>query len=162
MPTTTRLTPAATMASAQGGVRPWWAHGSRVTYMVAPRALEPAACRAPASAWGPPGGWVAPSTCSPPQSSTAPTHGLGEVEVRTAAASSMARRIPASSDTLAPLTLNAGARQQGRRALAPIRTLTVGPGVPPGRPPTWAGGSRALTAGRDFHPTPRGAWLWFS
>ena len=59
-------------------------------------------------------------------------------------------------------TANAGARQQGRRALAPIRTLTVGPGVPPGRPPTWAGGSRALTAGRDFHPTPRGAWLWFS
>ena len=31
MPTTTLLTPAAMMASLQGGVRPWWAHGSRVT-----------------------------------------------------------------------------------------------------------------------------------
>ena len=30
-PTTTRRTPAAMMASVQGGVRPWWAHGSRVT-----------------------------------------------------------------------------------------------------------------------------------
>ena len=30
-PTTTRATPAATTASAQGGVRPWWEHGSSVT-----------------------------------------------------------------------------------------------------------------------------------
>ncbi len=32
MPTTTRRTPAAIRASAHGGVRPWWQHGSRVTY----------------------------------------------------------------------------------------------------------------------------------
>ena len=31
MAATTRLTPAATSASAQGGVRPWWLQGSRVT-----------------------------------------------------------------------------------------------------------------------------------
>ena len=33
-------------ASAQGGVRPWWAHGSSVTYAVAPRARSPAAASA--------------------------------------------------------------------------------------------------------------------
>ena len=33
---TTRATPAAMMASVQGGVRPWWAHGSRVVNRVAP------------------------------------------------------------------------------------------------------------------------------
>src|SRR5437868_12047338 len=127
MPTTTRLTPAAAMASAQGGVRPWWAQGSRVTYMVAPRALEPAASRATASAWGPPGGWVAPPICSPPHSRMAPTQGLGEVEVRTAAASSMARRIPASSDTLAPLPLT---RARDSKAAAPSLPSGLSPSAP--------------------------------
>ena len=44
--TTTRATPAAISASAQGGVRPWWEHGSSVVYAVAPRARAPAAARA--------------------------------------------------------------------------------------------------------------------
>ena len=79
----------ATMAWVQGGVRPWKAHGSRVHTSVAPCALSPAAASATASAWGPPGGWVAPS--NPPGSITHPTHGLGEVEARTEAASSIAR-----------------------------------------------------------------------
>ena len=35
-PTTTRAMPASRMASVQGGWRPWWQQGSRVTYMVAP------------------------------------------------------------------------------------------------------------------------------
>ncbi len=54
--------PEAMMASVQGGVRPWWAHGSRVTYSVpdrGPRARRRA--RAATSAWGPPGGAVAPA-----------------------------------------------------------------------------------------------------
>ena len=34
--TTTRLMPALTIASVQGGVRPWWQQGSSVTYIVAP------------------------------------------------------------------------------------------------------------------------------
>ena len=39
--TTTRATPAAISASAQGPVRPVWAHGSRVTTAVPPRARSP-------------------------------------------------------------------------------------------------------------------------
>ena len=64
-PTTTRATPAATMASVQGGVRPWWAQGSSVAYSVAPRAASPAAVNAATSACGPPGGAVAPSKVVP-------------------------------------------------------------------------------------------------
>src|SRR6266704_2344699 len=52
--TTTRPTPAARIASAQGGVLPWCAHGSRFTTSVAPRARAPAASSATTSAWGPP------------------------------------------------------------------------------------------------------------
>src|SRR5580692_546119 len=36
-------------------------------------------------------------------------------------------------------------------ALPPIRTLTVGPGVPPGQPAADAAGSRTITAGSEFH-----------
>src|SRR5918994_7614763 len=56
-----------------------------------------AAARALASAWAPPGGWVAPSAtwpapAAPPGGTiTQPTHGLGEVTARTPAASSTAR-----------------------------------------------------------------------
>src|SRR6266550_4063733 len=51
---TTRATPAATIASVQGGVLPWCAHGSRFTTRVAPRARSRAAWRATTSACGPP------------------------------------------------------------------------------------------------------------
>ncbi len=40
---------------------------------------------------------------------------------------------------------------------SPIQTLTVGPGIPPGRPFAAANGSRAMTVGGDFHPAPK---LW--
>ena len=50
----TRPTPARSTASVQGGVLPWWRHGSRVTYSVAPRAASPAAVRALTSAWASP------------------------------------------------------------------------------------------------------------
>ena len=60
-PMTTRATPAATRASAQGGVRPWWEQGSRVHTTVAPRAASPAAARAIASACGRPGPSCQPS-----------------------------------------------------------------------------------------------------
>src|SRR5438094_557799 len=47
---TTRATPAARIASVQGGVLPWCAHGSRFTTSVAPRARGPAASSATTSA----------------------------------------------------------------------------------------------------------------
>src|SRR5271167_2379037 len=85
MPTTTRATPAAMMASLQGGVRPWWTQGSRVTYNVAPLAASPAAAKALTSACGPPGAAVAPANTDPPSgpasggTTTLPTQGLGAV-----------------------------------------------------------------------------------
>eukprot|EP00197_Chlamydomonas_leiostraca_P002813 CAMPEP_0202857232 /NCGR_PEP_ID=MMETSP1391-20130828/255_1 /ASSEMBLY_ACC=CAM_ASM_000867 /TAXON_ID=1034604 /ORGANISM="Chlamydomonas leiostraca, Strain SAG 11-49" /LENGTH=185 /DNA_ID=CAMNT_0049536011 /DNA_START=56 /DNA_END=613 /DNA_ORIENTATION=- len=57
-PTTTRDTPASTSARLQGGVRPWWLHGSSVTYAVAPLASLPAPRSAYTSACGMPAlGW---------------------------------------------------------------------------------------------------------
>ena len=65
--TTTRRTPARITASVQGGVLPWWQHGSSVTYSVAPAACSPAARRASISACGPPNRACHPSptTCAP-------------------------------------------------------------------------------------------------
>jgi hypothetical protein len=43
---------------------------------------------------------------------------------------------------------------------APIRTVTVGLGVPPNRPPSASiRGFAGCTAGWDFHPTPHGGVL---
>ena len=42
------------MASVQGGWRPWWQQGSRVTYSVAPAGSSVQLCRAWRSAWSPP------------------------------------------------------------------------------------------------------------
>ncbi len=176
MPTTTRATPAAMIASVHGGVRPWCEHGSSVQTSVAPRAASPAASSATISAWRPPGGSVAPVAIRAPSgdNSTAPTHGFGEVRARTAAAASIAaliavvssismdllRAVPfrdagnGNSTTTAPRPVVDASRH--RRAPAPIRTVTVGPGVPPDRPTVDSTmGSRAFTAGRDFHPTPQ-------
>jgi hypothetical protein len=50
MAMTARLMPASMRLCRQGGVRPWWLHGSRVTTAVAPAASGPAAARAWASA----------------------------------------------------------------------------------------------------------------
>ena len=59
--TTTRATPESRTSGAHGGVRPWWAHGSSVTYSVAPRARGPACRSATTSAWGPPARSCQPS-----------------------------------------------------------------------------------------------------
>ena len=78
-PATTRATPAATIASTHGGVRPWCAQGSMVTKSVAPRARSPAASRATISACRPPAGSVTPSPTTVPSAATttAPTVGFG-------------------------------------------------------------------------------------
>ena len=96
---TTRRMPAATMALAQGGVRPWCEQGSRLTYMVRPRARAPARSSACASACGRPPGCVQPRLIISPVVSSAmmaPTAGLGAVRpsMRCAmrSASSMRRR----------------------------------------------------------------------
>lgn len=50
--------------------------------------------------------------------------------------------------------INPARRHRGvTRLLAPIRTLTVGPGISPDQPHDCSWGSRAVTAGRGFHPT---------
>ena len=64
------------------------------------------------------------------------------------------RRRPTGSPTSRPAARPQGERPTG--VLPPIRTLTVGPGVPPGQPcPStwwWSGpGSRTVTAGSEFH-----------
>jgi len=63
-----------------GPVRPWWQHGSSVTYAVAPRASAPAALSATRSACGPPAGAVQPRAITRPFfTSTQPTVGFGFV-----------------------------------------------------------------------------------
>ncbi len=101
MPTTTRATPASTMASTHGPVRPVCEQGSSVVARVAPRAAAPAASRATISAWRPPGGSVAPANSVPSAvRTTAPTQGFGEVDVRTDAARWMAPAMSSRSPVL--------------------------------------------------------------
>ena len=80
----------------------------------------------------------------------------------------------ASSVLLRCRSEGSGAWQRGRRGRrrkrrdrvatcgpAPIRTVTVGPGISPDRPHpqlSLAWGSRAFTAGRELHPTPQGVF----
>ncbi len=147
---TTRATPASTMARAQGPVRPVWLHGSSVTTAVAPRASAPASARAAASACGLPAPRWYPSAISAPSASsrTHPTRGFGPSGTPGVRASSSARRIARCSlplNSISPLrivrsrTPGRGRVDRVRRprdscVLLLIRTLTVGPGVPPGQP----------------------------
>src|SRR5690606_35345021 len=95
---TTRATPDRSTASVHGGVRPWWLHGSSVTYSVAPRARSPAASSATTSACGPPYSACHPSpTTSSSCTTTAPTIGFGRVRAQPRSASARARRIHAAS-----------------------------------------------------------------
>ena len=128
---TTRATPASISASLHGGVRPWWSQGSSVTYTVAPWAAAPACFRATTSAWSLPGpAWKPSATMRPPATMTQPTCGLGAVRPRAAAASSRARAMNFSSDAAA----SCGRFVLGTLKYPPlIRTVTVGPGVAPGR-----------------------------
>src|SRR6516165_4378213 len=77
--TTTRFTPPAISASVQGGVRPQWQQGSRLTKAVAPRAARPARRSASVSPCGRPPGCVQPRpTTLPALTMTQPTAGLGQ------------------------------------------------------------------------------------
>ena len=68
------------MASVQGGWRPWWQQGSRVTYMVAPAGSWVQAARAARSAWRSPHlAWYPWPMTWPSLTITAPTMGLGLV-----------------------------------------------------------------------------------
>ena len=150
-------------ASEHGPVRPVWLHGSSVTYAVPPRArapghpqrARPRRAGRPAYAWKP-----SPTGCPSRPVITQPTTGFGCVLPTPRAASSTARRIQAMSIGEAFFTDGpslsrtrsgamttdacAGPRSDGsqrvrpertRRSRAPpIRTFTVGPGVPPGQP----------------------------
>src|SRR5918992_3516305 len=90
---TTRAMPASRIASVQGGVRPWCAHGSSETYIVAPDGSSSQADSAMRSACAWPGGCVLPSPITRPSLTiTAPTIGLGLVRPRTWCASSTALR----------------------------------------------------------------------
>src|SRR6266550_2821979 len=96
---TTRATPAARIASAQGGVLPWCAHGSRFTTRVAPRAPAPAASSATTSACGPPySAWYPSARTLPPASTTAPTSGFGATRPQPRRARSRARSIASRSE----------------------------------------------------------------
>ena len=88
---TTRVMPAETIASVQGGVRPWWQHGSSEMYIVAPAVWPAASSSAITSAWLSPGGCVIPSPSTRPSfTTTAPTIGFGLVCPRARPASSIA------------------------------------------------------------------------
>ncbi len=96
---TTRLMPASISASAHGPVRPVWLHGSSVTYAVPPRARGPAIRSASTSACGPPATRGIPRRPGCPSAAviTQPTTGFGWVLPMPRAASSIARRIQATS-----------------------------------------------------------------
>ncbi len=184
---TTRRTPAAISAPAHGPVRPVWLQGSRVTTAVAPRAASPASCRAAASACGRARAAVealgdlgavvvddhaADARVRPqrdPRARGQDQRSLHRPTLGGVALGGGGGHLPLSSSSgpRASRVLGGGAakangRPDGRpyghrlRAL-PIRTLTVGPGVPPGQPVT--GCDRVA----DFHrrlgisPTPEHA-----
>ncbi len=152
---TTRRTPAATSAAAQGPVRPVWLQGSSVTTAVVPRADSPARARASASAWAVPAPrWCPSATVRPsPSSSTQPTRGLGPSGTPGEAASARARRIAACSAVvvlMARPALSGRGLRGGRR-----RRRTRGASTSP-----------ACASHPDFHRRSRsctwstGHWLW--
>ena len=75
-PTTTRAIPASRMAWVQGGCRPWWQQGSRVTYRTAPAGDSVQPARASRSAWAWPHRWCHPRPITRPSFTiTAPPWG---------------------------------------------------------------------------------------
>ena len=137
---TTRRMPAATMALAQGGVRPWCEQGSRLTYMVRPRARAPARSSACASACGRPPCCVQPRLIISPVVSSAmmaPTAGLGAVRpsMRCAmrSASSMRRRSRSMVEVLDERAIqhhtSASYRPPRRRAAWPRRLPVSSPAL---------------------------------
>ena len=94
LPTTTRRMPAARMASVQGGWRPVWQQGSKVTYSTAPAGSSRQSARAARSAWSPPHRSCHPRPMTHPSfTSTGPTSGLGLTQPTPRSASSTASAI---------------------------------------------------------------------
>src|SRR5918999_985123 len=109
------------IASVHGGCFPWWAHGSRVTTMVAPRARSPAPASATASACRSPNSGCHPSpTSSPFLSTTAPTNGFGWTRPQPRQARSRARAIASRSFT----SLEAHSQAQAGEEL-PLRGVEI-------------------------------------
>src|SRR5215203_3314748 len=129
-------------------------------------ATTPAAASASASAWARPAArWKPSPTTRPSRTRTAPTIGLGLTRPRPPSASATARSIQASP----------GSRSVATTALLPGGVVEIAPGMAAqgataasfhpdchrrplsstGSTPAGCGrGSRALTAGGDFHPAP--------
>ena len=82
--------------------------------------------------------------------SVAPGDALARVVRALAAVRAFARSATAGHDQPRPAA----------RVLPPIRTLTVGPGIPPGQPAAVAAGSRTVTAGSEFHRPRSTLALW--
>src|SRR4029079_3851305 len=95
---------------------------------------------------------------------TQPTHGFGEVVPRTPSASPIARCIASLSSTHAPFVARFSGGHGARRG---AHTPSLPSGLSPSAPEFHrisqprGEGSRALTAGRDLHPAPRGDVLSF-
>ena len=160
------LTPASTSACAHGPVRPLWAHGSRVTTAVAPRAREPAACNAVTSACAVPAPRCQPSPSTTPalSTSTAPTRGLGPRGTPGVSASVNARRIASRSASVATSVLPRltwpGQADMGSRGCRVVLPSGLSPSAQEFHlvNHTLAGcGSRAVTAGSGFHRSPEHA-----
>src|SRR5579864_4236218 len=114
---TTRATRAPISASTHGGVRPWWLHGSSVTYTVAPAARPPAARSAATSACASPARSCQPSpTIRSPCAITQPTRGFGSVLSSPRAASSRARAIALRSKSVKVVATDRAARTLFRLA----------------------------------------------
>ena len=136
MPTTTRATPASINASAHGGVRPWCEHGSRVVNTVAPRAAAPAAIQGHGLGVGTArrlGRAVERRPVGGDDDTADPRVGRGRGRGRRRRARSPAHRCRCRPCLLL-VERRTRARRCHARTLAPIRTLTVGSGVPPDRP----------------------------
>ncbi len=159
-PKTTRATPAPTRVSAQRPARSLPMHGSRVTTAVAPRAAAARGC----GQGGDLGVRGTSTSVEPlgedrpvrPQQDTADVGGWGSVPRPRRAQGRWRDASPPSLPgwpPVTPLRIGRGSsgwrrlhRKQGHahrrrasrrgraRASPPIRTLTVGPGVPPGQP----------------------------
>src|SRR5438270_10209962 len=109
--TTTRRIPAAINASVQGGVRPQWQQGSRLTNAVASRAASPARASASVSPCGRPPCWVQPRPTTRPRLTMAqPTAGFGHTVPSPRRASASAARIIRKSNcrSLGNLTASPG------------------------------------------------------
>ena len=174
---TTRATPASISACEHGPVRPVWWHGSSVTTAVAPRASAPASASAAASACGDAGAAV---VALRDLGAVGVEQHAADARVRAEGYAGRARELERATHRAllrcgelhrpvltGPLTdsgatgTSTGTPVANSCVLLLIRTLTVGPGVPPGQPAPLASaaGSRtsersrssSVTAGAEFH-----------